>query len=160
MPLTRFELERMIGQYRKPGPKPFCLTCGYDMRGSVSGVCPECGERLDAKDWLRELKYVEGLLKEYKTAEMFLRAAFVAVLAGVVFYLLSLLLAGACLGRCLRVLAGVLGLGGALQGAGIFRIGRLPKWAHQNLTDKPRYELAVMVIILGLIISVTVIFGP
>jgi len=53
-----------------------------------------------------------------------------------------------------------LGLGGALQGAGIFRIGRLPKWAHQNLTDKPRYELAVMVIILGLIISVTVIFGP
>jgi len=23
---------------------PVCIACGYDLRGNVSGVCPECGE--------------------------------------------------------------------------------------------------------------------
>ncbi len=23
--------------------KPICLSCGYDLTGNVSGVCPECG---------------------------------------------------------------------------------------------------------------------
>lgn len=26
----------------------FCTTCGYDLRGNVSGICPECGTRMDA----------------------------------------------------------------------------------------------------------------
>ena len=24
----------------------FCVVCGYDLRGNVSGVCPECGTRI------------------------------------------------------------------------------------------------------------------
>ena len=28
---------------RRP-PKGHCQTCGYDLTGNVSGVCPECGE--------------------------------------------------------------------------------------------------------------------
>jgi hypothetical protein len=24
----------------------FCVNCGYDLSGSVSGVCPECGEKV------------------------------------------------------------------------------------------------------------------
>lgn len=30
---------------RLPGPKGICIECGYDLRGSDSGRCPECGER-------------------------------------------------------------------------------------------------------------------
>ena len=30
---------------RKPRPG-FCATCGYDLTGNVSGVCPECGEKM------------------------------------------------------------------------------------------------------------------
>ena len=26
-----------------------CLTCGYDLTGNISGVCPECGTRISAK---------------------------------------------------------------------------------------------------------------
>ena len=27
-------------------PKGYCQTCGYDLTGDVSGVCPECGEKI------------------------------------------------------------------------------------------------------------------
>ena len=34
----------------KPKPKPpgYCQKCGYNLRGNVSGVCPECGEKITA----------------------------------------------------------------------------------------------------------------
>jgi len=28
---------------RKYHPSGFCLNCGYDLTGNVSGICPECG---------------------------------------------------------------------------------------------------------------------
>ena len=27
----------------------FCLTCGYNLTGNVSGVCPECGAPIEAE---------------------------------------------------------------------------------------------------------------
>jgi len=27
-------------------PDGHCQSCGYDLTGNVSGVCPECGERI------------------------------------------------------------------------------------------------------------------
>ncbi len=27
-------------------PAPRCVECGYNLTGNVSGVCPECGERI------------------------------------------------------------------------------------------------------------------
>ncbi len=30
---------------RRPGPG-HCQSCGYDLTGNVSGVCPECGEKV------------------------------------------------------------------------------------------------------------------
>lgn len=35
LPMTRGARRRALGQ---------CPSCGYDMRGSASGICPECGE--------------------------------------------------------------------------------------------------------------------
>lgn len=29
---------------RRRPPKGYCQTCGYDLTGNVTGVCPECGE--------------------------------------------------------------------------------------------------------------------
>jgi hypothetical protein len=29
---------------RERRAKGLCVRCGYDLRGNVSGVCPECGE--------------------------------------------------------------------------------------------------------------------
>ncbi len=30
----------------RPYPEGRCRTCGYDLTGNVTGVCPECGERI------------------------------------------------------------------------------------------------------------------
>ncbi|HEY1686851.1 MAG TPA: hypothetical protein VGG19_18970 [Tepidisphaeraceae bacterium] len=33
----------VIANWAIPGNRPYCPECGYDLTGSVSGVCPECG---------------------------------------------------------------------------------------------------------------------
>ncbi len=33
---------------RKPIPPGHCEKCGYNLKGNVSGVCPECGEKMEA----------------------------------------------------------------------------------------------------------------
>ena len=38
-------LERII--YRPRPKRGLCQTCGYDLTGNVSGVCPECGVEVD-----------------------------------------------------------------------------------------------------------------
>ncbi len=37
--------------YRRHTPKgrPCCRRCGYNLTGNVSGVCPECGEKVDVQ---------------------------------------------------------------------------------------------------------------
>lgn len=32
-----------------PPDHPTCIECGYNLTGNVSGVCPECGTRMEAK---------------------------------------------------------------------------------------------------------------
>ncbi len=34
----------VIKYLRRPQRQQLCRACGYDMRGSPSGICPECGE--------------------------------------------------------------------------------------------------------------------
>jgi len=36
-------LARRLRGKRATGDDPLCLTCGYNLRGNVSGTCPECG---------------------------------------------------------------------------------------------------------------------
>ena len=36
---------RDADQDRRRAAENRCLACGYDLRGNVSGVCPECGTR-------------------------------------------------------------------------------------------------------------------
>ena len=38
----------IYGPYRRHRrrKKHLCIKCGYNLRGNVSGICPECGERI------------------------------------------------------------------------------------------------------------------
>lgn len=43
----RLLYRRMMSGLEKQGVRPhFCLNCGYDLKGSVSTQCPECGTAL------------------------------------------------------------------------------------------------------------------
>jgi hypothetical protein len=35
-----------IRRRRRTGDAPMCAKCGYNLTGNVSGICPECGERI------------------------------------------------------------------------------------------------------------------
>lgn len=39
----------VISDWRAPGPRPkgLCKNCEYDLRGNASGICPECGTRIE-----------------------------------------------------------------------------------------------------------------
>ncbi len=38
-----------IARAARRGVMGLCRTCQYDLRGNVSGVCPECGRQVDAR---------------------------------------------------------------------------------------------------------------
>ena len=56
-------------------PQGKCPACGYDLRGSVSPVCPECGT---AKEW-RQLSFFEN--REFQRAKLILEEARIPVRA-------------------------------------------------------------------------------
>ena len=37
-------LTHFFGPRGESGAAPRCQTCGYNLTGNVSGICPECGE--------------------------------------------------------------------------------------------------------------------
>ncbi len=40
----RKEMRKELIQYFDGRRPPFCLSCGYDLRGSTSDICTECGQ--------------------------------------------------------------------------------------------------------------------
>ena len=42
-PLPAWCLRQAVRRRRRDKPAGFCVHCGYDLTGNVSGVCPECG---------------------------------------------------------------------------------------------------------------------
>ncbi|UCD27323.1 MAG: hypothetical protein JSV03_09325 [Planctomycetota bacterium] len=44
-PIANFTFRRYYRHYRRR-KKGLCLKCGYNLTGNVSGVCPECGEKI------------------------------------------------------------------------------------------------------------------
>lgn len=48
---SRGSLKRMAHQLKEAGIRPrYCLSCYYDLKGSIADSCPECGERLAPDD--------------------------------------------------------------------------------------------------------------
>ena len=46
VPTARTVVRRLLASRRRRAG--VCETCGYDLRGNVSGVCPECGKEAGA----------------------------------------------------------------------------------------------------------------
>ena len=37
-----------VRRYTRKPPPGFCQNCGYNLRGNISGVCPECGTDINS----------------------------------------------------------------------------------------------------------------
>jgi len=44
--LCRNSMRRSIREHLNASGIRLCLDCGYNLKGNVSGICPECGERI------------------------------------------------------------------------------------------------------------------
>jgi hypothetical protein len=40
-----FFVKKYLYQYLR-NKKGLCIKCGYNLTGNVSGICPECGEKI------------------------------------------------------------------------------------------------------------------
>jgi hypothetical protein len=50
LPALAWLLARLLRRRLRPG---HCAGCGYNLRGNVSGVCPECGRSIDLQKYLK-----------------------------------------------------------------------------------------------------------
>ncbi len=130
---------------------PFCIQCGYNLTGSVSGRCPECGTPFVEKDWKREADRIREHLREARDCNEWVRRGLFVALAGLGCSVLVYVTGNACV-KTLLVLGGVgCGISAVFLALGVFRVRRVPEWARERLGTAPNYSLAVLTVLLGVL---------
>ncbi len=132
-------LDRMAGL---PNPRsqehPRCVACGYDLHGSTSARCPECGTEIDEQECGRFLRELHDKVAEIDDLLQWQSFAWKLIAAGLVLQLLRWTpLLGGCANALTRVAIVVCGMGGFFIGANLLRLRGVPEWARGRLTSKP-----------------------
>lgn len=132
-------LDRLAGRDKpKSQEHPRCVACGYDLYGSVSDRCPECGHVIDDEEWRRLVREMEGKLAEIEDTLQWTPLAWKLVVAGVVLQLLRLTpLLGGCADGLARIVVFLCGVGAFFIGMNVFRLRGIPSWAQGRLKFKP-----------------------
>jgi ribosomal protein L37E len=140
---------------------PFCLICGYDLYGTPSDRCPECGSPFYESEWRREITAKQEKIHEVAHTLEWLPMAWKTAAVGGAIRLTSLLpmipsfAAWWC--RLITVLCGVIAF---FLGLNILRIHDLPVWARKRFALDSNYMAAVVSIVGGLALVVSVVmFG-
>ena len=84
-------LDRMAGiqpRTRPAGEHPLCASCGYDLFGSVSDRCPECGSLIDTHAIRDQSDEIKALAHEFEEALRFIPLAWKLVAVGAVLFLI------------------------------------------------------------------------
>lgn len=155
------DLDRLVGFHPAHEPYPFCLNCGYDLRGTPWGRCSECGAPFSFDEWRREVERVTSVLSSvedgFKLVPWGLVVAVVGVLARGLGILVPLYGGGTWAGRFAALLAGIAATSLA---AGALRLRELPIWARARLSSKPPVMEAVVAALLGVGLVGTSIISP
>ena len=77
-------LELLAGDEWRADLHPFCLHCGYDLRGSVSDRCPECGTAFNRKELEREAYALKNRLRQLETVHDWIGVGMRIAVAGAV----------------------------------------------------------------------------
>lgn len=147
-------LNQMVGTRLHMGVEPFCLHCGYDMRGTPSGRCPECGAVFERKRWERGVDEILFKVNEADEAAALVPLALAIIVFGVVLRLGTLLLSApgsvwVLLARLVGAACGVLAL---LLLTGLKRHLNLPEWAQAKRTIHASPIQVIAAIFLGFVL--------
>lgn len=138
---------------------PVCLACGYDMRGNMSGRCPECGQVFVYGEWEREVRRAKLKVADVESAVASATHAWKVVIAAVGLRLLGLLVAqGGFTAILLRIAVIIAGLVAFALACNVFRVRRLPPWAIEHLTVQPDYGSALVGIVGGIALILSGVF--
>jgi len=152
----------MAGIQRHGGSEPFCLYCGYDMRGTPSGRCPECGAVFERKHWERSVDEILQKVTEAEDAATMVPVALIVLGFGLVMRLATLFLGGVgsiwnTAGKLGGAACGMLGL---LLLVALIRHRNLPEWAKARQTVRASPAAVMVGVTLGFLLLVTALVAP
>ena len=150
-------LDRMLGDDWRHYLPPVCMDCGYNLAGSVSDRCPECGVTVSRRQMER---YVSNLKIELRLLEhvgYWVQAGVVLAAVAISVLGLGFVLAqayGPTFLDVARVVSCLLAFPAFWMGLSIIRIYRLPAWARDWVSIEPPVGRSMLAIALSLITGV------
>lgn len=156
-------LDLLMGNEWDPNIQPFCLHCGYDLTGSVSDRCPECGMAFSHREVVREAYALKTKIRQLMTIDHWIKAGFYVGIAGAVpvlaFVLFKLAGAGGALELFSRIIGVMCGVPSICMGLSVLRILQLPPWAREKLAERISLPKAYLAATLGLVqIAISLFF--
>ncbi|HNQ22220.1 MAG TPA: hypothetical protein PKK06_03915 [Phycisphaerae bacterium] len=156
MTLNPDQLDRMLGtEWHSPLP-PVCPRCDYNLTGSVTNRCPECGYIFQQRELRRSDSNLRAQLLALRDTEEWGRLGFKLALVGVVLTVTGFgmtAMAGGMASAVGRVAAIACGLPSFFLGLGAIRVFRLPAWCREEagVQTSPARAAATVLLALGLI---------
>ncbi len=147
-------LDRLAGRPRPAhNEHPRCVVCGYDLHGSVSDRCPECGNLIDDEETQRLAEELRFKLAEIDNSLQWTPVAWKLVVVGACLQLVrwSLLL-GWLASATARLAILTCGTSALLVAVKVFRVRSIPLWARERLNFKPNVVLCSIGLVGGLLL--------
>ena len=154
-------LDHLVGRKDHDDVTPFCLACGYNLTGSVSARCPECGTFIDVTKWRDQTTAMKTRIRQTEDGFIWVVMGRNLALVGLAIRLVTLAVgyggAMAAVGRFLAFMAGFCAF---FLGLSAFRQRSLPAWAREQLKNKPAWHMAATAIGVGALLVITCFTGP
>lgn len=154
-------LDYLVGREDHADVTPFCLACGYNLTGSVSNRCPECGTYINTAKWRDQTTAMKAKIQQTEDGVIWVVFGRNLALVGLAIRLVTLAIGyGGALAAVGRFGAFMAGFCAFFLGLSAFRQRSLPAWAREHLKNKPTWHTIAAAIGVGALLVITGITGP
>jgi len=145
------ELDRAAGSPRVTPMPPMCPTCGYNLTGAPTAVCPECGDTYSRQQVVREADRRFWEIRFHGPVNRDVTYGLLLIAAGWVVRAADVLLGfvGWSLWPIPTIAVLILGVLGLMLGARVFRLARLPEHARELLPEPPNLTRGILALVSG-----------